>query len=198
MSKKEEQKKVTEEEKEVSVNDEQVNEDAASNAEENTENEEINEETQEAQSPLEEMTEKYNALNDKYLRLYSDFENFRKRTQKEKADLISNAGAGVIKDLLAVVDDFERAIKNNDTSEDPSGLKEGFHLIYNKFKKILEQKGVQEMESKGKPFDYDLHEAVTKIPAPTSEDKGKVIDVIEEGYYLNDKVLRFAKVVVGE
>ena len=196
MSKKEEQKKVTEEEKDVSVNDEQVQEENTSVDNENTENEETEQEIE--LSPLEEMTEKYNALNDKYLRLYSDFENFRKRTQKEKADLISNAGAGVIKDLLAVVDDFERAIKNNESSEDSSGLKEGFQLIHNKFKKILEQKGVKEMEAKGKPFDYDLHEAVTKIPAPTSDDKGKVIDVIEEGYYLNDKVLRFAKVVVGE
>lgn len=142
--------------------------------------------------------EKYNELNDKYLRLYSDFDNFRKRNIKEKADLISNAGAGVIKDLLPILDDFERAIKSNASTEDATGLKEGFELIANKMNNILNAKGLKMMESKETPFDADLHEAITNIPAPTEELKGKVVDVIENGYYLNDKVLRYAKVVVGQ
>ncbi|SFT88499.1 molecular chaperone GrpE [Lishizhenia tianjinensis] len=142
--------------------------------------------------------EKYNELNDKYLRLYSDFDNFRKRNIKEKADLISNAGAGVIKDLLPILDDFERAIKSNATTEDVNGLKEGFELIANKMNNILSSKGLKMMESKETAFDADLHEAITNIPAPTEELKGKVVDVIENGYYLNDKVLRYAKVVVGQ
>lgn len=196
MSKKEDKRKDIEEQEEQMVDEQSQT--AAEDQQENAENVQEQDSQDEEASPLEALQEKYNTLNDKYLRLYSDFENFRKRTQKEKVDLISNAGAGVIKDLLAVVDDFERAIENNDKTEDGSSLKEGFHLIHNKFKKILEQKGVKVMKAKGEPFDYDLHEAVTKIPAPTEDDKGKVIDVIEQGYYLNDKVLRFAKVVVGE
>lgn len=142
--------------------------------------------------------EKYQLLNDKYLRLYSDFDNFRKRTMKEKADLVLNAGQGVIKDLLPVLDDFERAIESNGKSEDLEGLKQGFELIYNKFQGILKQKGLKEMTCKGESFDADIHEAITNIPAPSEEDKGKVIDVIEKGYYLNEKVIRYAKVVVGQ
>lgn len=142
--------------------------------------------------------DKMKELNDKYLRLYSDFDNFRKRTMKEKADLISSASSGVVKDLLPVMDDFERAIQSNQTSEDLEGLKEGFLLIYNKMKNILTSKGLKPMESKGLPFDADLHEAVTNIPAPSEEEKGKVVDEIEKGYYLNEKVIRYAKVVVGQ
>lgn len=160
-------------------------------------------ETQENESPTEEQQEptiedKYNELNDKYLRLYSDFDNFRKRTIKEKADLISNANAGVLKDLLTVLDDFERAIASNETTEDVDGLKEGFHLIFNKFNNILSAKGLKPMNSKGTPFDLDLHEAITNVPVESAEDKGKVIDVVEKGYYLNEKVIRYAKVVVGQ
>jgi molecular chaperone GrpE len=142
--------------------------------------------------------EKYNALNDKYLRLYSDFDNFRKRTIKEKADLISNASSAVLKDLLPVLDDFERAIASNENTEDIDGLKEGFQLIYSKFRNILVAKGLKPMESKGTIFDLDLHEAITNIPVEDTEMKGKVVDVVEKGYYLNDKVLRYAKVVVGQ
>ncbi|MDX1444887.1 nucleotide exchange factor GrpE [Lishizhenia sp.] len=158
--------------------------------------EQVEEQEETPQEPTWE--EKYNELNDKYLRLYSDFDNFRKRNIKEKADLISNAGAGVIKDLLPILDDFERAIKSNANTEDVNGLKEGFELIANKMNNILNAKGLKMMESKEKAFDADLHEAITNIPAPTEELKGKVVDVIENGYYLNDKVLRYAKVVVGQ
>lgn len=148
--------------------------------------------------PVQELEKKYNELNDKYLRLYSDFDNFRKRTIKEKGDLISSASGDLMKDLLGVLDDFERAIHSNENSEDPEALKEGFQLIYNKFKNILTQKGLKPMESKGDFFDIDHHEAVTNIPAQEEDDKGKVMDVIEKGYFLNDKVLRYAKVVVGQ
>lgn len=148
--------------------------------------------------PVEELEMKYNELNDKYLRLYSDFDNFRKRTIKEKGDLISSAGGDIMKELLGVLDDFERAIGSNENSEDPESLKEGFQLIYNKFKNTLIQKGLKPMDSKGEKFDIDLHEAITNIPAQDDSDKGKVMDVIEKGYFLNDKVLRYAKVVVGQ
>jgi molecular chaperone GrpE len=153
---------------------------------------------QEEIDPEEVFTIKYNELNDKYLRLYSDFDNYRKRTIKEKGDLISSAGRDVMKDLLSVLDDFERAIESNENSEDPESIKEGVQLIYNKFKNTLTQKGLEPMESKGEKFDIDHHEAITNIPAQNDEDKGKVMDVIEKGYFLNDKVLRYAKVVVGQ
>lgn len=159
---------------------------------------ETNDQQETEQDPVQELEKKYNELNDKYLRLYSDFDNFRKRTIKEKGDLISSASGDIMKELVGVLDDFERAIQSNENSEDPEALKEGFHLIYNKFKNILTQKGLKPMESKGELFDIDHHEAVTNIPAQEEEDKGKVMDVIEKGYFLNDKVLRYAKVVVGQ
>lgn len=135
---------------------------------------------------------------DKYLRLYADFENLRKRATKEKAELIYNANANLLKDLLSVLDDFERAQKSMVESEDIKALKEGVDLIYNKFFKILQNKGVKLMENQiEQPFDLETQESITQIPAPTEEMKGKVVDVIEKGYFLNDKVLRFAKVVVG-
>lgn len=142
--------------------------------------------------------EKYLDVNDRFVRLYAEFENFRKRTNKEKVDLISNASAGVLKDLLPIIDDFERAISNNENVEDITVLKEGFSLIYNKFKGILEQKGLKAMDARGESFDSELHEAIANIPAPSEEFKGKVVDDVEKGYFLHDKVIRFAKVVVGQ
>lgn len=136
-------------------------------------------------------------LNDKYLRLYSEFDNYRKRTNKEKLDLISTASAGVLKDMLGVLDDFERAIANNENVDDIAVLKEGFTLIYSKMKSILEAKGLKQMEAKHTEFNADFHEAIANIPAPSDELKGKVIDDVEKGYFLNEKVIRFAKVVVG-
>ncbi len=136
-------------------------------------------------------------LKDKYLRLYADFENYRRRTAKEKLDLISNANEGVLKALIPVVDDFERAMQSIQTTEDVDAVKEGVELIYNKLFKTLEGKGLKPMVSKGEPFDADLHESVTQFPAPSDDMKGKVIEEIEKGYYLNDKVIRFAKVIVG-
>ena len=142
--------------------------------------------------------EKYADLNDRFIRLYAEFDNFRKRTNKERIDLINSASAGVMKDLLTILDDFERAILNNENVEDIQAVKEGFQLIYQKFKGILESKGLKPMVAKGESFDSELHEAIANIPAPTEDDKGKVVDDVEKGYYLNDKVIRFAKVVVGQ
>ena len=129
---------------------------------------------------------------------HAEFDNFRKRSHKEKADLIANAGAGVIKDLLPVVDDFDRAIAANADNQDIDAVKEGFVLIQQKMLNLLQQKGLTPMDSLGKPFDVDEHEALTQIPAPTEDQKGKVVDVIEKGYLLNDRILRYAKVVVGQ
>ena len=147
---------------------------------------------------LQKLQQEKNEFQDKFIRLYSKFENFRKRTAKEKLDIINNASKDVLIDLLPVLDDFERAIQNNQDSDDSEAIKEGFNLIYNKFSKSLQSKGLKSMDSKNNPFDVDLHEAITNIPAPKDDLKGKVVDVIEKGYYLNDKVLRFAKVVVGQ
>lgn len=139
---------------------------------------------------IQELGEKLATLNDKYLRLYSEYENYRKRTNLEKADLLLNGSREMMKSILPVIDDFERALAVN-------GDDEGVQLIYSKMMKILEQKGLKAMEVKGEKFDESLHEAVTQIPASTPEEKGNVIDVVEKGYYLNDKVLRYAKVVVA-
>ena len=136
-------------------------------------------------------------LKDKYLRLYADFENYRRRTAKEKLDLIGNANEGLLQALIPVVDDFERAMQSIDSTQDVAAVKEGVSLIYNKLFKTLEGKGLKPMVSKGEPFNADLHESVTQFPAPSDDLKGKVIEEIEKGYYLNDKVIRFAKVIVG-
>jgi molecular chaperone GrpE len=135
---------------------------------------------------------------DKYIRLYSEFENYRKRTAKEKIEIITNASENVIKEILPIVDDFERAILNNQDVSDAENIKEGLELIYNKLNKTLANQGLKSMDSIEKEFDSDIHEAITKIPAPKEKLKGKVIDVIEKGYTINEKVIRFAKVVVGE
>lgn len=150
-------------------------------------------ETTEIQKLEAEITE----LKDKYLRLYADFENFRRRTAKEKLDLISTAGEELMKAVLPVVDDFERAMASFETTTDIAPLKEGVGLIFTKFSKTLESRGLKPMASKGQPFDADLHESITQFPAPSDDLKGKVIDEVEKGYLLNDKVIRYAKVVVG-
>ena len=152
------------------------------------------EERQQAQNEqLQQMGEKLAEMNDKYMRLYSEYENYRKRTNGEKADLILNGGKEVLKAILPVIDDMERALQH--IADENS--KEGLTLVYNKMMNILSQKGLKPMEAKGEKFDESLHEAVTQFPAPSEELKGTVVDVVEKGYYLNDKVLRYAKVVVG-
>jgi len=136
--------------------------------------------------------------NDKYLRLVAEFDNFRKRNAKEKIDLIKSASEDVIKSMLDVLDDSERAAKQMETSEDLTLIKEGVSLVFNKLKSTLLSKGLKPMESKDQDFDVERHEAITEIPAPTEDMKGKVIDEVIKGYYLNDKIIRFAKVVVGK
>ena len=145
-----------------------------------------------------ELDQKVNELNDKYLRLYSDFDNFRKRTAKERAELIQSGGEDVFKSILPVIDDFERALKSNASTTDIKAVNDGVSLIYNKLKSTLTQKGLEEMKSIGEPFDADLHEAITNIPAPSDDLKGKVVDEVEKGYTLNGKIIRFAKVIIGQ
>ena len=142
--------------------------------------------------------ERYAELNDKYLRLYSEYDNYRKRTNKERIELIGSAGTDILKDLLPIMDDFERAILHNETAEDLAAIKEGMKLIYEKFKSTLNNKGLVALESKGKPFDSEFHEAIANVPAPEKNLVGKVVDDVEKGYLLNDKVIRYAKVVVGQ
>ncbi len=142
--------------------------------------------------------EKLIDMEDKYLRLIAEYDNYRKRTLKEKMELLKSAGEDILVNLLPVLDDFERALNHIDEAADTDSLKEGINLIYNKFYDFLKQRGIKSIDAKNKDFDTDLHEAITKIPAPSDDLKGKVIDVIEKGYYLKDKVIRYSKVVIGE
>ena len=137
-------------------------------------------------------------MTDKYLRLSAEFDNYRKRTLRERMELTKTAAESVMLNILPVTDDFERAMQSIEAGMDFEATKEGILLIYNKFKEFNKQNGITEIEAAGKPFDTDLHEALTKIPAPSEDMKGKIVDVIQKGYCLNDKVIRFAKVVVGE
>jgi len=146
---------------------------------------------------IETLTAENSELNDRFLRLYSEFENYKKRTNKEKIDLIATASEKVILGILPIVDDFERAIQYNQTTEDVIVLKEGFELIYNKLLVLLKRFEVEEILALGKNFDTDLHEAVTHFTTQTEEDKGKIMEIIQKGYKLKDKVIRFAKVVVA-
>ncbi|MCF0039456.1 nucleotide exchange factor GrpE [Dyadobacter fanqingshengii] len=147
--------------------------------------------------PIEEARIELAELKDKYIRLYADFENFRRRTAKEKLEMISGASADMVKAILPIVDDFERAKVSFESSTEIDALKEGVDLIYTKLSKTLEAKGLKPMESKGETFDAELHESIAQFPAPSEDLKGKVIDEIEKGYFLNDKVIRYAKVIVG-
>lgn len=158
------------------------------------------EDEQEAKSNLEikVLQEKLDAANDKYLRLSAEFDNYRKRTLKEKAELTKSAGEQILEKILPVMDNFERALQSMETATDVPALREGVQLIYTTFRDFLSQHGVKEIECVNTDFNPDLQEAVTKIPAPSEEMKGKVVDCIQKGYTLYDKVIRFPKVVVGE
>lgn len=147
---------------------------------------------------LEKANEQIEEQKDKYLRLSAEFDNYRKRTMKEKAELILNGGEKSISSILPIVDDFERALKNMETAADVAAVKEGVELIYNKFMSVLGQNGVKVIETKEQPLDTDYHEAIAVIPAPNEALKGKILDCVQTGYILNDKVIRHAKVVVGE
>jgi len=145
----------------------------------------------------EELQKKVEEINDKYLRLYSEFDNYRKRTMKERLDLLKTASADTITSMLNILDDFERSIKAAEDISDIEVIKKGNILIYNKLINIFNQKGLEEIKAMGEVFNTDLHEAITNIPAPTDDLKGKVVDVTEKGYMIHGKVIRFAKVVVG-
>ena len=147
---------------------------------------------------LEKANEQIEEQKDKYLRLSAEFDNYRKRTMKEKAELILNGGEKSISSILPIVYDFEHALKNMETATDVAAVKEGVELIYNKFMSVLGQNGVKVIETKEQPLDTDYHEAIAVIPAPNEALKGKILDCVQTGYILNDKVIRHAKVVVGE
>lgn len=147
---------------------------------------------------LEEKNQELGELKDKYLRLQAEFDNFRKRTMKEKLEFMVTAGRDTISVLLPVLDDFDRAKKNAEDENSTEPFSEGVMLVYDKLYKNLEQKGLKAMESTGEEFDPELHEAITEIPAPNEEMKGKVMDTVEKGYFLKDKIIRHAKVVVGK
>jgi molecular chaperone GrpE len=142
--------------------------------------------------------EKLSEMKDKYLRLSAEFDNYRKRTLKEKMDLTKTAGESIFLNLLPVMDDFDRALKMMENASDCKAMKEGIDLIHSKFREFFKQNGIKEIQSDSCDFDTDLHEAVTKIPAPEEKLKGKVVDTIQKGYYLHDKVIRYSKVVIGE
>lgn len=135
---------------------------------------------------------------DKYLRLSAEFDNYRKRTLKEKAELIKNGAEKTLTAILPVLDDFERALKNMEASEETQAMKEGVELIFAKFQKVLAQEGLKKIETDGQPFDTDFHEAIALVPAPSEEQKGKILDCVQTGYMLNDKVIRHAKVAVAQ
>lgn len=167
------------------------------NASESTE-ETTTEETVEL-TDMEKLEAENKELKDKHMRLYAEFENFRRRTQKEKLDLMTNGGLDFVKNILPVLDDYERSAKVLAESDDLVEIKKGQELIQNKLRGILENKGLKAMESSiGKAFDTDFHEAITQLPAPSDDMKGKVMDEVETGYFFNDKVIRFAKVVVAQ
>lgn len=178
--------------------EEQIKNESASNEQEHGQlHEEAVQDTNESESPQDHTTaleQEVASLKDKYIRLHADFENARKRHQRERIELFQNAGADIMKELLPVLDDLERALAHEGTENTP----EGIALIYTKFKKTLEGKGLRAMEAMHQPFDTEYHEAITNIPALDDSLKGKVVDVIEKGYFINDTVLRYAKVVVGQ
>lgn len=169
------------------------------NASDNQQNEPAKEPTVEdvAADKIEELEEKFKSLNDSYLRLMAEFDNYRKRTVKEKADIIKNASERVITDFLPIVDNFERALASMETAEDVAAVRQGVVLIYDQVMGMLKDNGVTPIETENLPFDTEFHEAITTIPAPTPEMKDKIIDCTTKGYKMNDKVIRHAKVVVG-
>ncbi len=169
--------------------DNETNDTSIETGEKNQENEE---------GTLEQLSKELEEQKEKYLRLFAEFDNFKRRTAKERIDTIKTAGQEIIKDLLSVIDDFERAEKSMINAKEVDASKEGFLLIKEKLIKLLQSKGLNKMEITDGEFNADFHEAITEIPAPTDEMKGKIIDVIEPGYLLHDKIIRYAKVVVGK
>ena len=189
-------------EKDIEIKDEETQNEAPvdETAKEAEEEEENSEETseEEEKDPLEKAQEEIADLKDKWLRSVAEFENYRKRTLKERAELILNGGEKVITAILPIIDDMERAIENGAKTDDPEVLREGMSLIHQKFMKTLEAQGVSKIETENADFDTDVHEAVAMVPGMGDDKKGKVIDCLQQGYKLNDKVIRHAKVAVGQ
>jgi molecular chaperone GrpE len=187
--------------KEILNKEHETSEEQESNHEEMLKDEKVTAESTADNTELsqeEKLRREVSELKDKYLRLYSEFENYRRRTSKERLDLIKTASEDLMKDIIPVVDDFERAFKASEQEENATKVRDGNQLVFHKLVKILENKGLKPMEDLvGKPFDAETQEAITQIPAPTEELKGKVIDVVENGYTLGEKVIRYAKVVTG-
>ena len=189
-------------EKDIEIKDEETQNEAPvdETAKEAEEKEEVNSEetSEEEKDPLEKAQEEIADLKDKWLRSVAEFENYRKRTLKERAELILNGGEKVITAILPIIDDMERAIENGAKTDDPEVLREGLSLIHQKFMKTLEAQGVSKIETENADFDTDVHEAVAMVPGMGDDKKGKVIDCLQQGYKLNDKVIRHAKVAVGQ
>lgn len=180
-----------------------INEQDYNQEEEHVEKEDLSNQEEQDNLPEEDINaddldKKLEEANDKYARLLAEFDNYKKRTSREKIDIIQSAGKEVIGKLLPVLDDFDRALTYIESAQDVVSVKEGVELVNTKLRKILEQQGLKEMEIIGEPFDSEFQEAITAIPAPSEDLKNKVIDVVEKGYLLNDKVIRFAKVVIGK
>ena len=184
-----EEQTLTEENISGEIRDEQLNNAADTQTEQ---------ETEVADNEIVKLQKQQAELQDKYLRLVADFDNFRKRTARERLELIQTASKDVVSALLPALDDSERAEKQIQGTQDIEAVKEGIRLVFNKLRTILQSKGLKPMESIGKDFNPEVHEAITEVPAPTPELQGKVLDEVEKGYYLNDKIIRFAKVVVGK
>ena len=196
--------KIQPQEEEVTKNEEEMVDETAQTEEnvsgENTQEEDQAELSAEEQlaNMLAEAQQMVEEQKDKYLRLSAEFDNYRKRTLKEKAELIKNGGEKTLTAILPVLDDFERALKNMEASEETKAMKEGVELIFSKFQKILGQEGLQKIETEGQAFDTDFHEAIALIPAPSEDLKGKILDCVQTGYMLNEKVIRHAKVAVAQ
>ena len=193
MSKKEQNQATEEQEEQKNSSDSKDK-----NKSKQSKKEEKKDKTEELEEQIAELEQKIDEQKDKYLRLFADFDNYKKRSAKERLELIKDAGKDIMSVFLPVLDDFKRALKAAEESNDADNIKEGMELIYNKMFKALEQKGLKAMDSLGHDFDPELHEALTEIPAADKKQKGKVVDVIEDGYMLNDKIIRHAKVVVGK
>lgn len=195
----EKEKDASEVKEEQNIPNTEANEETTNEATEPTEATEDAKEFGEAEveSPLEVLQKQLTEEKGKYLRLYAEFENFRKRSAKERIDLIGTASADVLKELLPILDDFDRAIESNKTADDIEAVKAGFDLLHNKFARLMKSKGVEEINPKDEMFDGELHEAIAQMPAQSDDQKGKIFDVVEKGYKLNDKTIRHPKVVVA-
>ena len=194
---------MTEDKTQKEVNDQLESEKATDQKEESAaEKKETKKDKAHKKNKTEEQLEKTESelldLKDKHIRLQAEFDNYRKRTLKERMELLKTASESLLVNILPVIDDFDRAMQTLNSVEEESHVKDGVKLIYTKFQEFLKQNGVKEIEAKEQAFDTDLHEAITKFPAPSEDLKGKIVDVIQKGYYLNDKVIRHSKVVIGE